>query len=129
MTELIVAMVVLGALLTVLGQTVTTVARQQRIARQQHVAVQEVSNGMESAFAMPYNELTAASLQALPISATAREILSNVDWAARVTAIEEQPLRKRIQLELRWGGRGGRATQQVGLAADRYAGAKGGAGE
>ena len=120
MSELLVALVVMSVLLTIVGQYVVLVACQQRTVSRRHLALQEIANAMEWAFASPFERLDEGSLDDWRLSAAGREYLPG----ARVkTEISESAadgiVAKRIRLELHWRDRGG-GPQRVGLTAWRY---------
>jgi prepilin-type N-terminal cleavage/methylation domain-containing protein len=122
MTELIVAMVVMGGLLTMIGQSTILVSQQQRAVQQQQFALNEVSNIMERAFALPFEQLTSEAIDAWPLSPDCRQRLAGAVLEGEIVESNTDGLTaRRIRLALRWQSRTGGDSRQVQLTSWRYA--------
>ena len=125
MAEVVVALLLLTAMISIVARLAVNLSRQQATRHAHATARQEAANLMAQAFAVPWERLEEEELAGLPLSATARQHLAGVEQQitveTRTEAGEPLPLEvKEVVVELSWNAAAQGTRQQVTLAARRH---------
>ena len=125
--ECVVALVLLGAAMALMMQTVAAVSQQRRVADQHALALQETANLMERLFALPFAELSSEQAAKLHLSGIAQQRLPGALLEIAVAPAAGEPAAKEIRLALRWLDRSGQYGSPLQLTAWRHQRARSGA--
>ena len=118
--ELVVTMILLGAVIVTLMPLLGAVAGQRRAAEQRQLATEETANLLERVSAWPYEAISPESTAALHLSESSQRLLRNPTLKIAVVAVDGQPAAKRITVELGWKDRHGRAAAPARLTSWVY---------
>ena len=118
--ELAVAGALVGTLLVVGLQLLSTAVAQRRAVDQRQCALLELGNVMEQIAACPWPKLTTPMLSREKLSASAARQLPGAELKIEVSTSTGQPNAKRITATLRWQDRSGQLTAPVTLTTWRY---------
>jgi type II secretory pathway pseudopilin PulG len=116
MVELLVSVGLLATLATVCVQLSGTASAEQRALRRRQAAMNEAANVLERLSLRAWNELTDKNLAEFPLSAAARQSVSEARLEVHVAEPAGQAGTKRISVHIR----DGRPAQSVRLTAWRY---------
>ena len=119
-TEILIALVVLSAALAGVAHLVTTASAQRRISEQRRLALAEVANRAERLALLPWDELTAESLQSQALSPELLAALPQAKFTAEVTDEAAPPALRRIRLQVSWTDSVGNAVEPVKLVVWRH---------
>ncbi len=117
--EMIVSLILLGAVVAIVVPTLGWMSRQNRLSVQRQEAVQGLQNLMEDLTARPYAELTPASAKKIELPAALREQLPGAELQVEIT--NAPPNAKRIRLRLSWNQQNGSRLAPLRLSAWAYA--------
>jgi len=118
--ELTVAMVILGALMSLCLKWVVATGGQQREAEWREAALREAANAMERLAAQSWEELSAERAAKVALSEEARQALPGGSLAVQVTQPAGEPESKEIAVTVRWRPRPETPEAQVRLVGWRY---------
>jgi len=118
--ELSVAMIILGALMTLCVKWVGASGAQQREVRWREAALAEAANVMERLAAQKWDELSPERVAKVAISEETRQRLPDGSLAVQVTQSAGEPVAKEIAVTVRWRPRTGVPDAQVRLVAWRF---------
>lgn len=120
--ELVVAVALLGTLLTVCLQLLAATAGQRRAADQRQLAVIEVGNIMERLASRPWTELTSEAVADQTISPSVVKRLPNAELKIEVTTPSAEPNAKRVVVSLRWQDDANQLVKPIKIATWRWKG-------
>jgi len=113
--EMIVAVVLLGAVMTTAVPVFGWTIQQRRAANQRQFAIQEVANLMERVAADDWADVSKQSLEDLAPTQRMRQALSDPEWDFRVTQVDGPPVAKRVKIQVTWRDRAGNQVSPVRL--------------
>lgn len=116
-TELFVALLLLGTLVSVLVPLIRNVETARRTTELRRIANLELSNLMEGLAARPTEQLTADELQKLQLSDVAKSKLPNAQLKTSSTAVDDAKGIIKVQLALTWLSPTGQSVEPVRLTA------------
>jgi len=115
LVELIVAMVLLGTVVTIVVPALGWMGVQNRLALQRDEAVQGLHNLMDELTSRPYSELTMEAIEKVELPP---QLIKQLPGAKLQTEIQEtEPGVKRIHLQLSWNQRNGNPLAPIRLTA------------
>jgi hypothetical protein len=112
--EVIVACGLAAVLLTICVQVLTLMAVERRAVERRVIALQEAANLIEQASAIPFAQLTRENLNTLFVDPALATLLPDAKVSFSVDD-EQEPLAKRVTMELSWLGAGRRRESPVRL--------------
>jgi prepilin-type N-terminal cleavage/methylation domain-containing protein len=118
--ELTVAMVILGALMTLCVKWVAATGGQSREARWRQTASCEAANVMERLTAQTWDELSPQGAAKVSLSEEARRTLPGGAVAVQVTQPADEPEAKEIAVTVRWRPRSDTPEANVRLVAWKF---------
>ena len=113
--EVLAACGLTAVLLALCVQVLSLTALERRHIERRAIALQEAANLVERASALPFDDLSAAKLAELSLSPEVVAILPQAKSAFSVTDEPGELQARRVRLEIRWLGRGGREESPVRL--------------
>jgi Tfp pilus assembly protein PilE len=113
--EVSAAIVLLGALATVVMQALEWTLVERREAQRRETAMVEAANAMERLAAEKWESLAPHASAAEPLSAVAKETLPGGRLTTEVTAAGDNPAARRIVVEVHWLNRAGEEDKPVRL--------------
>lgn len=113
--EMIVALVLLGAVTTIVIPTLGWMGALNRLSLQRQEAVQGLNNLMDELTSRPYAELTADAAAKLELPEALRHQLPGAKLKVEIAGTE--PGVKRIRMELGWNQRNGQPLAPMRLTA------------
>jgi hypothetical protein len=123
--ELSIATILVATVLAGTAQLLSVVAAQQRESERRLAALHEAANHMERLAVWPWDELTSENLAQLQLSPETSQALPQGLLRVQVTdgaaAGEENPVGKRLSVEVAWRNSAGREVEPVRLVAWRFA--------
>jgi Tfp pilus assembly protein PilV len=102
MVEVIVSAVLIGTVLITAVPMLRSVARQQRAADRQQIALAEATNIMDRLTSRPWSGITPEYAGTLSLSSETSRQLPAVKLQVAVQSDAAKPAEKRIKLSLRW---------------------------
>ncbi len=118
--ELTVAMVILGALMSLCVKWVAAAGGQQREARWREAALREAANVMERLTAQPWEKLSQELASSASLSEEVRGSLPDGALTVQVTEAAGEPPSKEIAVTVRWRPRPETPEAQVRLVAWKF---------
>lgn len=118
--ELTVAMVILGALMSLCVKWLAAAGGQQREARWREAALREAANVMERLAAQPWEKLTKELAAKASLSEEVRGSLPDGALTVQVTEAAGEPPSKEIAVTIRWRLRPETPEAQVRLVAWKF---------
>ncbi len=123
--EISLALTMLLAASVLLAQFLAAAAVQRRAGEERRLALQEVSNRMEQAMALPWEGVTADALRNSELGADTKQALGEPQWQVTITDEPAGPetarvTSRRIRLELSWVNQAGMRGEPVTLSAWRF---------
>ena len=100
MVEMIVSLILLGAVMTIVVPALGWIGRQNQLAQQKQEALQGLHNLMENLTARPFAKLTPEAARQLELPASLKNQLPEAKLEVEIA--EAQPNAKRIRLRLSW---------------------------
>jgi len=119
--ETTVAIIILGAAMVAVAHTVAATAVQRQSAERQTLATQEAANLMERIYVLSVDEITAEKVSELRLSPSCHDRLPDAKLDITVESATQEPLSKKIGIQIEWTGHGGIRSQPVRLTAWKYA--------
>ena len=116
MTELIVAMILLGICMTILGSGVGWSFKQRKLGWQRQIAQLELQNQLEMLSAIPWGELTTGKLNQLAISSETSRQLPDAGLSGELTDVSDPIDSRVVRLTLGWTGFNGMQVRPVQLS-------------
>jgi prepilin-type N-terminal cleavage/methylation domain-containing protein len=113
--EVSAAIVLLGALATVVIQALEWTLVERREAQRREIAMVEAANAMERLAAAKWESLAPHASAEESLSAIATEMLPSGRLTTEVTAAGESPAARRIVVEVHWLNRAGEEGKPVRL--------------
>lgn len=120
-TECLVSIVLLGAVMLTLGPVYARFGDQQRASLQREFALQEIQNALEELTSLPYDEIDASAVAPNNLTSDARSLLRDASLEAIVVEEDSPRPGKRITLLLSWRDRSGDHVRPVALSTWVYA--------
>jgi prepilin-type N-terminal cleavage/methylation domain-containing protein len=120
--EVSAAIVLLGALATIVMQSLEWTLVERREAERREIALVEAGNAMERLAAANWESLAPRASAEEPLSAIAKEMLPGGRLTTEVKAAGDDPAARRIVVEVRWLNRAGETDQPVRLTTWVYKG-------
>ena len=117
MVEVIVGLVLMGAVLTVTVPMLKSINQTRRINEQRRVATLELGNLMEQVATWPAARWKAEELRQLKLSANAQSQLPEADLKSTATPSAKPVGLTRVELSLAWSPVGGVRPEPVRLTA------------
>jgi hypothetical protein len=115
LVEIVIASGLAFLLLAVCLRMLSATANQRRLIERRAIALQEATNLLERATAIPYEQLDAQRLAELKLPDEAKQLMPGAEETYTVD-VEQQPVQaKRVAVELRWKGDGGRPEAPIRL--------------
>ena len=119
MLEVLVSLVLLGAVFKLLVPTLGAIQKQRHATHQWQAALEEVSNLLEASSQWPLDRITEEYLAAQTISDPVRRLLPEAELRARVVEFQTPPTRQ-ITLEIHWQDDAGNRVVPVRLTSWVY---------
>lgn len=113
--EMMVSGVLLTTVFMIVVPSIYWVHREQKQSEQRQVALVEVENLMERTAALPFPEMTQATVDKFALSESALQQLPDADLKIRIQETKDLPLMKKIQIQLGWRDQRGLIQQPVRL--------------
>ncbi len=113
--EMVVSLILLGAVMTIVVPALGWIVRQNQLAQQKQEAIQGLHNLMENLTARPFAELTPDAAEAIELPAYLKSQLPGAKLEADIA--EAKPNAKRIRLRLSWMQHNGQALAPLKLSA------------
>ncbi|MDX1944335.1 MAG: hypothetical protein SFU86_02935 [Pirellulaceae bacterium] len=120
LTEVTLALFVVGMAAGALAQMLFVAAGQRRASEQRRLAGQEVANLAERIAARPYRELTGEWLASQTLSAEMRAAAPQAALLALLTSEEDPVPGRRVRIEVSWPNSVGQPVEPVGLTVWKY---------
>lgn len=111
--EVIVAIGVLSALIGLVVELLASTSTQQRAADRRVLATLEAANAAEQATALGWANATTERLEKIKLSQSAQQTLPSGQLA--MAAVTDSDNSRRIEIQVRWRGPGGREEPPVRL--------------
>jgi hypothetical protein len=113
--EVLAACGLTAVLLALCVQILSLTALERRHIERRAIALQEAANLVERASALPFGDLSAANLAELSLSPEVAAILPHAKSSFSITDEPGDLPARRVRLEIRWQGRGGREESPANL--------------
>jgi prepilin-type N-terminal cleavage/methylation domain-containing protein len=120
LVEVAVAIVLVGALGSLILESQVSRSRQQRTVQSRELAIAEAGNLMERLTALPWNDLTSEKLASLSLSEAFHQALPGAKLQATVDPSGDPPESRRIKLEIDWSDPAGQPVRPVRLTSWVY---------
>src|SRR3954466_13521164 len=111
--EVIVALSVLSALVGLVVELLASTSAQQRAADRRVLATLEAANAAERVTALGWANATPERFEEIKLSEAAQQSLPSGELA--ISAVPESDSSRRVQIQVRWHGAGGRDEPPVRL--------------
>ncbi len=118
--ETTVAMVVLGAAILAVAQLVAHISVQRLVAERAALAHGEAANRMEQLFALPWEALGDKPAAEMQLSDACLRRLPSPELTISVAPPGDEPVRRKIRVQVTWLDAGGQYRHNVSLTAWRY---------
>ena len=105
--EMVISLVLLGAMMTMTMQFLAWSVKTHRGAERRQFAAQELANSMEQLAALPWDELTPERAAATRISDQAHAVLEQPVLTVTIASSDSDPNTKQIAMELTWQNEAG----------------------
>jgi prepilin-type N-terminal cleavage/methylation domain-containing protein len=120
--EMMTAMLVLGTATATIVPLAGWAQAQRRAAESRQIAVLEASNIIERISARPWDDVTPEAAAKEKLSPSAARALREPVLKVNVAAVKDDPVGKRVSLEIRWKNREGDYVSPVRLTRFLYRG-------
>jgi len=111
--EVIVAIGVLSALVGLVVELLASTSTQQRATDHRVLATLEAANAAEQATALGWADATPERLEKIKLSQSAQQSLPSAELA--IAAVTDSDKSRRVEIQVRWRGPGGRDEPPVRL--------------
>jgi Tfp pilus assembly protein PilV len=114
--EVAVSAVVLGAVIMTAAQLVHWSVSLHQVALKKRCALEAATTVLDRLSAREWPSITAEAAKKVSLPAETKEFLGDPQLAVAVTQEADQPLGKKISVEISWAERAGKPSQHVQLA-------------